>query len=427
MTEVTPQDVRTYEQVAQGMPIWRDNLDRRHSPEALSAEERWRRVNKHTLGLYDWFRGVSQLNRIWQPVGGSILLKPDGTYTKDKIMWNQIRKLSKEIEDGGLDPKLGVIFQGLSDVEFYAADYANQVFEMLQSLPGGTGTNYARALFNDAWASEESNHARFWAMVVQAIGMLDADGIQARADIMHARGEFVVPPNSVFEMIAYVVAQELATEVTYKKVARILKGNHEAIRKDKDGNPQSVLYLPGNEDPELLKGTNLIKRDESAHFKFFSEILEIVMYYFPTETMEAILHVTDPANFVMPSAGSIPKDDYSRFNRVMLANGVLDRPILAAEVFDIVLKLMNIEDRTKWVKAMQAARQVPDPETGAIQDTALFTPQDITLQYDFARLSGKVNRKVDVVQDMYEAAGIDPREASIQRISGVYSDEQAAD
>jgi hypothetical protein len=426
MSSEASQNINDYRVAEQGIPKWRDNENRSHSPELLSTTERWRRVNKHTLGLYDWFV-AKQEQRLWQPVGGSIKLNDvSGTFTRDKILWNQVRTLSKEAGDGGLDPKLGTIFQGLSDVEFYAADYANQVFKMLQTLPGGTGTNYARALFNDAWSSEESNHARFWAMVVQAVGLLDSEGIQQRADIMHARGEFVVPPNSVFQMIAYVVAQELATEVTYKKVAKILEGNHVGIRVDKNKNPQSVLYLPGNEDPQLLKGTLLIKKDEAAHFKFFSEILEIVMYYFPTQTMEAILHVTNPDNFVMPSAGSIPKEDYSRFNRLMLANGVLDRPILAKEVFDVVLKLMNVEEREAWVKALQIARQVPDPDTGVITDTALFTPEDISLQYDFARLSGRINTKARLTHEMYDAAGIDPATVSIQPVPLIYSEDLEA-
>lgn len=407
---------RLHTEVGEGIPRWRDNLNRSHAPELLSVHERWRRVNKHILGLYDWYREKSQTTRIWQPIGGGIVLdKSHMTYKHERVIWAQVRQLQNENNPDGLHPHMGVIFQGLSDVEFYAADYANQVIEMLQTLPGGTGTNYARALFNNAWASEESNHARFWALVTQAIGLRTADEVQERADIMHARGKFVVPPQSTFHMLAYVVAQELATQVTYKKVGQILTGK---LKK-----PNGEAILPGNEDPELARGTAFINRDEVAHFKFFKEVLEVVMYYFPTETMDAILYVTDPENFRMPSSGSIPQKDYTRFERVAAAQQVLTKPILANEVFAVVLKIMRVDERDKWVEAMRYARKVPG-ENGEMKDTAQFEGDDIHLQYNFALLAEDINRKVSEIHAMYEAAGLDPDKQATQFVETVIEDKK---
>lgn len=404
MLEKNPrEDISMYSQEAHGIPEWRTGVDRRYSPQLLSVGERWGQVNRHVLGLYDWFRTKSQPRRIWQPVGGSIVLNSrDKTYREEKIDWSAVRKISQEPGDGGLHKDLGVIFQGLSDVEFYAADYANSIFTALASLPGGTGTNYARAAFNNAWASEESNHARFWALITQVTGIHTPDSLQDRADHMHARGQFKVPPNSVFHMIAYVVAQELATEVTYKKVGKILKGEHVKIR-----NNETHIILPGNEDPEILKGLEYIKRDEAAHFKFFKEVLEVVMYYFPEESLEAILYVTNPANFVMPSAGSIPEADYTKFNRVSLVNDVLNRNILATEVFDIVIKSMGMKEVQKWAEALQSGRTVTDAD-GTVQETALFTGADLQAQFNMSIIAERLNKKIGDMRAMYGGAGIDP-------------------
>lgn len=378
------------DQVLQTPPDWKSELNLHHSPELHSVEERYRQVNKIVGYLYEWYMARSQTRRIWQVANGKQILKPDGSTKIIPIFWDRIRKIQKEVGDGGLEPKIGTILGGFADVEYYAADYASTILRMLRELAGGSARNYARVAFNQAWGGEEQKHADAWMTAVKATNFRTSEEADARAETMHDRGEFQVPPDSIFEMAMYVVAQELATGVSYGNFGKMVSSKNSP-----------------NYDPELAKIASFIQVDESAHYYFFLEVANVLKYYFPAESVQAIVNVTNPDTFSMPASHSIPLRDYRRFNITALSENILNRGILVKDVFAVCLKQLGEEDREKWVNSLKNGRKVEEKK-GQTEETAVFTTDQLvdTFLDAMAKHSALIiNEKLQGVRELYKSSG----------------------
>ena len=144
-------------------------------------------------------------------------------------------------------------------------------------------------------------------------------------------------------MLLYTVFQERATQVIYLGTASIARGagRDPSEARDRD----SVLRGSPRPSPST----------RPAHFDFYLGLARLHLYYFPEETLQALVDVV--RHFVMPAAAIVP--NYGAFVKELYAADLFGPRRYGLDVARPALRGLGIE-AIKLVEAgLRRTREVP--------------------------------------------------------------------
>lgn len=325
-----------------------------HPPSLLSRGERHRLVERAFLGLYRWYVARSQATRDWNP---------DLTFD-----WKNLRK---DHSDEVLD-----IVEGFYAVEQYVPDYVTQLLLIVRK-------SYGRSHFQLRWGSEEEKHADMWRNTVLFSGRRSQEWVEEYGDTLRAK-EWKLPWEDPLHMLFYTVFQERATQVNYLNLGLAAKGEHDhpAFANDKD--------------PVLAHACRTIAIDEAAHYNFFLEGARVMMYYFPEDSLDAMVDVL--RHFAMPAGQLIP--NYEKFSELLHKTTIFGPRQHITDVVRIALKQLGAESLKKVEEGIRRSREVPNL-LGGISRTSIFE------SIDFHFVEDKVKRLFGRVNEYEEGIGLD--------------------
>jgi acyl-[acyl-carrier-protein] desaturase len=150
-------------------------------------------------------------------------------------------------------------------------------------------------------------------------------------------------------MLLYTVLQERATQVNYLNTAAIARGE----------NPCPAFA--NDADPVLAKVAAVIAADEAAHYDFFLEGARLYLYYFPEESLTALVDVL--RHFAMPSMDLIP--DYGAFVRELYAGEVYGKRQYARDVVRPALDKLGVVNLRRVEAGIRRSGTPPD-ESAAV-------------------------------------------------------------
>jgi acyl-[acyl-carrier-protein] desaturase len=132
--------------------------------------------------------------------------------------------------------------------------------------------------------------------------------------------------------------------------------------------------------------------------------MRLYLYYYPAQTMHALLEVIN--HFAMPALDLIDiMPDLADFEESTYKAGIYTPRQHMQDVLGVVLKnLGGIVSRKSLAAGIRRSRQVPDPD-GNIRDTALFE----TFDYNSIELAVKsVFQRIENHEEEVGLAEIDP-------------------
>jgi acyl-[acyl-carrier protein] desaturase len=318
----------------------------RFSPDLLSREEKDRLIQRGFLGLYRWYIARSQATRNWNP---------DRSFD-----WRTLRK--------DLSPQFLTIIEGYYAVEQYAPDYTAELVRLVRH-------NYGRSHFQLQWGAEEAKHADLWRNTLLFSGARTPQWIDQYSQDLRVNA-WRLPWDDPLRMLFYTVFQERATQLNYLNLARIARGES-----DKPALAQDA-------DPLLAKIAATMAADEAAHYEFFLEGARLFLYYYPHETLDALVDVL--RNFTMPAADIVP--DYDSFVAALYEAALFGRLIYAREVVQPALTHLGITAIREVERGIRCTRQVPD-EHGRMRDTATFSGVNFSVVESVVRrLFGRIGQ-----------------------------------
>jgi acyl-[acyl-carrier-protein] desaturase len=309
------------------------------SPSLLSRAERHSLINRTFMGLYRWYMYESQKR----------------TYNPDlDFQWQKFRP---DHEDDVI-----TVMEGFFAVEQYVPDYASKITHLVRRLDG-------RSYFQLQWGAEEAKHSLLWENALLFSKRRSPTWMENYRHDLRSN-EWPLPWDDPLHMLVYTVFQERATQLNYVNLGEVSRGlnDYPAI------------------DPVLSRVCSVLVTDEVAHFHFFLEGLRLYLYYFPAETLEAILTVLE--HFAMPAQAIIP--NWNEIAEAIYRLGVYSPRDFSRKVVGLVFHNLGLHDRKLIEKGLQASRAVPD-ETGAIRNTAIwdaFCPTRV--ESGILRLTSKV-------------------------------------
>ncbi len=319
----------------------------------LSRKEKDKLIERGIRGLYRWYTTRSQESRNWHP---------------DAFNWRALRT--------DHSPEVNTVIEGFFAIEYYAPDYTVKLTHMMRK-------SYGRSHYQLRWGAEEEKHADLWLNTLLFLRHRTPEWINDYIDIL-GNGEWHPPWDDPLRMVLYTVIQERATQLNYINLALIATG-----KSDRPG-------FENGADPVLAKAAQTIALDEAAHFNFFLEITRLFMYYYPAQTLEALVDVIEL--FAMPAQDLHP--DMDRFAEALYQGAIYGPRQYARDVLDMVLKNLSVTSRKALDVGIKQSRRVPDLD-GNMVDTAIFD----TLDYDAVGLA--VRRLFDRVKTYEEKIGLD--------------------
>lgn len=284
----------------------------------LSREARQQLVGRYCHSLYRWYTSLSQKVRNWNP---------DRSFD-----W---RRLRQDHDDWLMD-----LIEGFYAVEQYAPDYTAELTQLARS-------SYGHSHFQIRWGSEEEKHSDLWRNVLlfsrsRTTEQLEQYTCELRANAWKA------PFDTPLEMLFYTVFQERATQLIYLKTASLVRRG-------------STSYAGcGTADPVLAKAISTIAVDEAAHYGFFLALSRVHLYYFPEESLKAL--VTVLRNFVMPAASIVP--NYDAFIRVLYESHLFSPGLYGREVAKPALSALGIESVKEVERGLVQTKTVPGLDGG---------------------------------------------------------------
>jgi acyl-[acyl-carrier-protein] desaturase len=285
----------------------------RRAPGFLSRAERDRHIARGMHALYRWNVDRSQARRNWNP---------DRSFD-----WRAFRK--------DHSPELLIVLQGFYAVEQYVPDYTAEIVRLVRR-------SYGRAHFTLRWGAEEEKHADLWRNTLLFSGQRDPAWLEQYGDDLR-KAAWELPWDEPVRMLLYTVIQERATQLNYLNIARIARGESDR--------PQ----FAGDADPVLLRAATTIAADEAAHYDFFLEGARLYLYYYPEETLRALVDVL--RHFVMPAAGLVP--DYEGFITALYAGGVFGRRQYGEEVVRPALAQLGVSTIRAVEAGIRRTRRSP--------------------------------------------------------------------
>jgi acyl-[acyl-carrier-protein] desaturase len=312
----------------------------------MTSAEKDRKIQRAMHGLYRWYLDRSQKNRDWNP---------DRSFA-----WNELRQDHSE--------NILHILTGFYAVEQYTPDYTSELVRL-------TRKNYGRGQFQLRWGAEEEKHADLWRNAVLFSGHRSARWLEDYTEDL--RSQTWVPPfTKPAEMLIYTVVQERATQLNYMKL------RERAVEAD---------------DPVLAAACRAIAIDEAAHYDFFLEGARLYLYYYPEESLIALVDVL--RNFTMPASEIIP--NYDGFITALYEESVFGRLQYAREVVPVALKNLGVPSLKAIEKGLCRTREVPDPE-GKMRGTAIWGD---LIDQEF--LEGALIRLFEKVESYQQEIGLD--------------------
>ncbi|MCB0212587.1 MAG: acyl-ACP desaturase [Anaerolineae bacterium] len=300
----------------------------------LSRQEKDRLIERGVTGLYRWYLDRSQKTRNWNP---------DRTFD-----WPSLRT--------DHSPLLNHILEGFYAVEQFVPDYTSRAIDLVRE-------SYGRSHFHIRWGAEEEKHADLWLNSLLFSRSRSPEWIAEYAELLHRNQRWSLPWDDVIHLTCYTVVQERATQLNYLNTVIIATGKSE--------HPELV----DDADPVLAHAARTIAVDEAAHYYFFTEVLRLYLYYYPADTLKALLDVIN--NFTMPALDLLKVlPDVADFEEATFRAGVYTPRQHISDVLQVALKnLGNISGRGSLSKGIKRSRLVPDPD-GNMRDTALFNVFD---------------------------------------------------
>ena len=200
------------------------------------------------------------------------------------------------------------------------------------------------------WTAEEGRHAiaiRDYLMVSRALDPVELE----RARMHQVRGAQVPAPDDIFEALAYLSMQELATRIAHRNTGKLIG--------DQAG--QDVMLRVGN--------------DENLHFLFYRDLAAAALEADPSNMMIGIERAV--RNFAMPGTG-IP--NFTELAKLIAKTGIYDFKVHHEQILEPVVmrhwKVKEVSGLTPEAKQAQedlvarvekigrvAARLSREPET----------------------------------------------------------------
>ena len=311
----------------------------RYPPGLLSRAEKNRLIERGITGLYRWYLARSQATRNWNP--------------DRHFDWRAFRT--------DHSPQMNHILEGFFAVEQYVPDYVIKLLQLIRK-------SYGRAQFQVRWGAEEQRHMDTWQNTVLFSRFRSVEWIEQYKEALRDK-EWDLPWDDPLRMLFYTLIQERATQMNYMNAASIAAGH------------SSVPEHAGDRDPVLEKVCQTIAVDEAAHYNFFNESSRLMFYYYPAESLEALVDVIK--HFAMPGVEIIP--DFLRFQEAVARAAIFGPRQYSSEVLPVALKNLSVRANRAFTYGLRRSRMVPDPD-GNMRDTAIFD----TIRYE--ALEGSVRR-----------------------------------
>lgn len=257
-----------------------------------SRREKDRLIQRAFHGLYRWYTDRSQQKRNWNP---------DRSFD-----WRQLGQHHSD--------ELITIVEGFYAVEQYAPDYTAELTRL-------TRKNYGRSHFQLRWGAEEERHADLWRNILLFSRRRSPEQIEQYTEDLRSSA-WELPFDCPIRMLLYTVFQERATLFNYIHLAKVARGESEKTQFAHDA------------DPILAEACKKIAVDEAAHYEFFLEGARLFLYYYPEETLCALVDVL--RNFTMPAARIVP--NYDAFIKTLYEGGIFTPRSYAREVVPVALE-----------------------------------------------------------------------------------------
>ncbi len=319
----------------------------------LSRQEKDLLIERGARSLYRWYTTRSQKTRRWHP--------------DQSFDWRALRT--------DHSPELNTVIEGFFGIENYAPDYTSKLTHMMRK-------SYGRANFQMRWGAEEEKHSDLWLNCMLFMRFRTPEWIEDYMQYLR-HGEWQPPWEDPLHVVLYVVIQERATQLTYLNMARVARGES-----DKPGFTDSA-------DPELVKIARTISIDEAAHYNFFLEIARLYLYYYPAQTLDALVDTIE--HFSMPAMHLVP--DGAAFADAVYRAGIYGPRDYTGDVLKVALKNLGVDNRRALERGIKRSRQAPDPD-GHLRETAFFDGFD----YDVVETS--VKRLFSRLKEYEEEVGL---------------------
>lgn len=320
----------------------------------LSRQQKDLLIERAARSLYRWYTTRSQKTRNWHP--------------DQSFNWRALRT--------DHSPEVNTVIEGVFGIENYAPDYTSKGTQMLRK-------SYGRANFQMRWGAEEEKHSDLWLNCMLFMRFRTPEWIDDYMQYLR-EGEWNLPWEDPLHMAFYVVIQERATQLTYLNIARLARGEN-----DKPGFSESA-------DPVLVEIAQTIATDEAAHYNFFLEIARLYLYYYPAQTLDALVDTIE--HFGMPSVHLLPDGD--KFRDALYRSGIYGGREYAHDVLKVALKNLGVNNRRALERGIKRSRQAPDPD-GHLRDTAFFDG----FEYDVVETS--VKRLYGRLKEYEKEVGLD--------------------
>ncbi|MFM9085364.1 MAG: acyl-ACP desaturase [Acidimicrobiia bacterium] len=191
-----------------------------------------------------------------------------------------------------------------------------------------TGGGGAYDAWSRNWTAEEGRHSiviRDWLTVSRATDLVALE----RARMAQVRGAQVPAPEDLFEGLAYLSMQELATRIAHRNTGKLIE--------DEAG--QAIMLRVGN--------------DENLHYLFYRDLATAALEVAPSEMVIGIERAV--RTFAMPGTG-IP--DFERVARVVAKAGIYDLAIHHDQILEpVVLRHWKVADLTGLSDDAERARE----------------------------------------------------------------------
>jgi acyl-[acyl-carrier-protein] desaturase len=287
-----------------------------HFVSLLSRDERSRCIERGLAGLYRWYVARSQAVRRWNP--------------DSDFGWARLRR---DHADG-----VHIVVEGFYGVEQYAPDYVRTLLRVIRE-------SYGRSHFHLQWGAEEEKHSELWRNCVLSLGRRSVAWVEAHTDTLRAH-KYEMPWDDALHMLFYTVLQERATYVVYRAFERAARGvSHNQT-------------LGRATDPVLASACATIALDEAAHYHFFLEASRLFIYYFPDESLSALVDVL--RHFAMPAGDLIP--DYSTFGQVLQQAELFGRRRHYEDVVTMCLRHLSVPALRALEAGIRDSRRLPPGE-----------------------------------------------------------------
>lgn len=328
------------------------------APGLLSRAEKDRLIERGITGLYRWYVDRSQTTRNWN--------------ADRQFDWRSFRT--------DHSPELNYILEGFFAVEQYVPDYVIKLLQLIRK-------SYGRAQFQIRWGAEEQRHMDTWQNTILFSRFRPVKWIESYKETLR-NSEWMLPWDDPVHMLFYTLIQERATQINYLHAAIIAAGK------------SSSAVHANDRDPVLEQVCNKIATDEAAHYNFFDESARLMLYYYPAESIDALVDVL--THFAMPGVSIIP--DFARFQELVARAAIFGPRQYAGDVLQIALRNLSVHGKRAFEFGVRRSRVTPDPD-GNSRETAIFEAIDYQALEDAVR---RLHSRIRSYEDEVGYSEVDP-------------------